>query len=246
MWDPSVKTPGGRYRLFTKTPSPLTTLFITLCWRLPSQVYGMPISEVPLHFRGSCELPDNIASFLAAVLDEDYDTISQCWRAIRDMLPDLEVSSEEEQDTLFRVHSSDFEVSAETIQPPHVVCQSEGCNYRRLTAKHGPVKARIFTLRRGVLPAFAQSLYCRGCDTVITITTALLVLGNRTQASAEGIAETYNSALGGSQGINRSSLEEWLHGSHVYSAFFLHALLRDKQRRESRCRCRMVECTRIA
>lgn len=51
------------------------------------------------------------------------------------------------------------------------------------------------------------------------------------RASADGIAETYNAALGGCQAINRTTLEETLQGPHVYYAFFLHALLRDKNRR---------------
>ncbi|KAL1714116.1 hypothetical protein EV715DRAFT_210314 [Schizophyllum commune] len=212
-------------------------------------------------------MPDNIASFLAAVLDVDVDTVCLCWDAIRDILPELESADQQEEDSLFRIHALDSHVSAEPLQPPSLVCTTHECRGRRLVAKHPAIKARIFTLRRGVLPAFEQPLTCRGCDTVYyhnycvkqpgasdavrsyyggvpkwigaqksTFVEDELVLHIEAQmvhqrASAEGIAETYNAALGDRQGINRGSLDDALQGPHVYNAFFLHSLLRDKQRR---------------
>ncbi|KAL1743599.1 hypothetical protein HDZ31DRAFT_40598 [Schizophyllum fasciatum] len=212
-------------------------------------------------------IPAHIVAFLAAVLDSDDSTILLCWDAVQDILPELDSADLQEQDELFRVHAADFSVSAESLQPPTLQCQTHGCSGRHLTAKHPPVKARIFTLRRGVLPALEQSLYCRACDTVYNHNFSVqqpgsseavrayyggtpkwiaaqktvfferdLVLHFEAQmvyqrASAEGIAETYNAALGGQLGINRGSLDERLQGTHVYNAFFLHSLLRDKERR---------------
>ncbi|KAL1738973.1 hypothetical protein HDZ31DRAFT_50144 [Schizophyllum fasciatum] len=213
-------------------------------------------------------MPENISTFIAAVLDSDDTTIRLCWQAIEDVLPQLDTADQLEQDALFRTHAPDFAVSSESLLPPTHLCTTHSCKGRRLTAKHAPVKTRLFTLRRGVLPAFEQALYCRGCDSAYyhnfyvrqpgdsdavrcfyggvpkwigAQKTAFferdLVLHFEAQmvyqrASAEGIAETYNAALGGKEAINRASLEDVLQGSHVYNAFFLHALLRDKDRRD--------------
>lgn len=128
------------------------TTFVNLCRRLSVQTSGGSPGD----------LPPNAISFLAAVLDQDEETIQQCWAAIWDILPELDTADQDEQDMLFRVHGSDFMVAAETLNPPYVTCQTDECHGKRLIAKHGPVRVRIFTLRRGVLPAFEQGLYCRG------------------------------------------------------------------------------------
>ncbi|KAI4524967.1 hypothetical protein K525DRAFT_192646 [Schizophyllum commune Loenen D] len=240
-----------------------TTLFVRLCHRLEPQIYASGATAAATQ-----ELPDNISAFLAAVLGQDEDTIRLCWHAIRNILPELDSADGQEEDTLFRVHAPDHSVSTESLLPPSLVCTAHECRGRRLYAKHASVKARIFTLRRGVLPVFEQPLTCRGCNTIYyhnfcvkdpgsaaskrlyyggvpkwiaaqktTFFEKDLVLHFEAQmvhqrASAEGIAETYNAALGGRQAINRGTLDESLQGSHVYNAFFLHCLLRDKERRK--------------
>ncbi|KAJ7225287.1 hypothetical protein GGX14DRAFT_349519 [Mycena pura] len=53
---------------------------------------------------------------------------------------------------------------AETIVPPATSCTRAGCNSATLSEKR-TVEARLYTLRRGILPIFSQSLYCRHCHT---------------------------------------------------------------------------------
>ncbi|KAI5897072.1 uncharacterized protein SCHCODRAFT_02597868 [Schizophyllum commune H4-8] len=264
-YTPPSTLPGPSRRRSPSPPPPLAALsvpssrlwtwkqattFVDLCRRLSVQTLG-----------GPHDLPPNAISFLAAVLDEDEETVRQCWAAICDILPELDTADLDEQDMLFRVHGPDFMVAAETLNPPYITCQSDECHGKRLIAKHGPVRVRIFTLRRGVLPAFEQAcdtlyhhnysvhrpgdprsqrLYYGGIPKWISAQKTVvferdLILHFEAQmvhqrASADGIAETYNAALGGCQAINRTTLEETLQGPHVYYAFFLHALLRDKNR----------------
>ncbi|KAJ7892674.1 hypothetical protein B0H13DRAFT_1625428, partial [Mycena leptocephala] len=57
---------------------------------------------------------------------------------------------------------------AETTSPPVTVCINETCKSAGLAQPLGEesvVEARLYTLRRGVLPVFSKSLYCRSCNT---------------------------------------------------------------------------------
>ncbi|KAJ7168262.1 hypothetical protein C8R43DRAFT_876677, partial [Mycena crocata] len=53
---------------------------------------------------------------------------------------------------------------AETIVSPVSYCTRSSCNSLLLTDKRD-VEARLYTLRRGILPIFSRSLYCRKCST---------------------------------------------------------------------------------
>ncbi|KAJ7492057.1 hypothetical protein FB451DRAFT_1021989, partial [Mycena latifolia] len=55
-------------------------------------------------------------------------------------------------------------IGAETLVPPVSFCLRPSCNSAHLSEKR-VVEARLYTLRRGILPVFSKSLYCRGCHT---------------------------------------------------------------------------------
>ncbi|KAJ7486073.1 hypothetical protein B0H11DRAFT_1721890, partial [Mycena galericulata] len=55
-------------------------------------------------------------------------------------------------------------LGAETIVPPITSCLHPDCSSANLSEKR-IVEARLYTLRRGILPIFSKSLYCRGCNT---------------------------------------------------------------------------------
>jgi hypothetical protein len=50
---------------------------------------------------------------------------------------------------------------AQSIVPPVTACIRPECNYANLSEK-SIVEARLYTLRRGIIPIFSKSLYCRG------------------------------------------------------------------------------------
>ncbi|KAJ7708801.1 hypothetical protein B0H17DRAFT_1124602 [Mycena rosella] len=87
------------------------------------------------------------------------------------------------------------------------------CNSARL-GEEMVVEARLFTLCRGVLPIFSKSLYCR-----------------YSSGTCEGISKVYNMSLGESDLPNASRLSCELTGPLVLDAFFLYAILQDKQNR---------------
>ncbi|KAJ7336318.1 hypothetical protein DFH08DRAFT_706356, partial [Mycena albidolilacea] len=53
---------------------------------------------------------------------------------------------------------------AQSIVPPVTACTRPECNNANLSEKR-IVEARLYTLRRGIIPIFSKSLYCRGCHT---------------------------------------------------------------------------------
>ncbi|KAJ7220636.1 hypothetical protein GGX14DRAFT_354323 [Mycena pura] len=57
-------------------------------------------------------------------------------------------------------HSS----GAETISPPVTVCLQPSCHSHKL-GEPSIVESRLYTLKRGILPVFSKSLYCRKCYT---------------------------------------------------------------------------------
>ncbi|KAJ7510345.1 hypothetical protein B0H11DRAFT_1702034, partial [Mycena galericulata] len=52
----------------------------------------------------------------------------------------------------------------ETIAPPISFCPRPSCDSHKL-GEESRVEARLFTLRRGILPVFSTSLYCHRCST---------------------------------------------------------------------------------
>ncbi|KAJ7369119.1 hypothetical protein DFH08DRAFT_678248, partial [Mycena albidolilacea] len=55
-------------------------------------------------------------------------------------------------------------IGANTLGPPLSFCSRPSCDSRKLT-KESLVEARLYTLRRGILPVFSRSLKCTQCST---------------------------------------------------------------------------------
>ncbi|KAI0049302.1 hypothetical protein FA95DRAFT_1489519 [Auriscalpium vulgare] len=160
-------------------------------------------------------------------------------------------------------------LGAEQIRPPVSTCLRPACAHAPLSEPR-QVQARLWTLRRGVLPVWSLSLYCRSCLTryynnyfvheashreatreyygamprFIHVTEQsfielALCIFFETQmamlhASAENIARVYNHSLSLSEksALHDSRLSDQLDLQTVWDSFFMHALLRDSQKRE--------------
>lgn len=125
-------------------------------------------------------LPIPVCNFLAAIMDLNYDTTQLCWIAFGDMAARMEADGAKlSDDDLFRIHASDHgigacslvrnrfqthlhfpSIGAESIYPPIKTCPRPQCNNTFL-GEPRTVESRLYTLRRGVLPVFSVSTYCR-------------------------------------------------------------------------------------
>jgi hypothetical protein len=57
---------------------------------------------------------------------------------------------------------------AEAILPPMKTCPRDGCGHAHLSETRR-VESRLYTLRRGVLPVFSVSTYCRSTSVLVQI-----------------------------------------------------------------------------
>lgn len=124
-------------------------------------------------------LPSPACSFLAAVMGTDYENIQLCWLAFGDLVARIP-PDETSEDDLFRIHGREHgagqsfvvfcdhiflrllsvSLGAETVNPPMKTCPRPECHGASLREPRS-VESRLYTLRRGVLPVFSISTYCR-------------------------------------------------------------------------------------
>lgn len=148
--------------------------FLLLAHRLWPDITGSSNHTVP----APLILPLHIISFLGSVLDLDNNVIQLCWIAFSDLVSGH--IEEEPLDDMFRVHGHEHSlgmnrtlpfsgatitntstsVGAEAIYPPMHMCPNPQCCHVRLTDKR-KVEGRLYTLKRGVLPIYSASTYCR-------------------------------------------------------------------------------------
>ncbi|KAJ7578705.1 hypothetical protein C8J56DRAFT_1060151 [Mycena floridula] len=135
--------------------------FLVLVKRLWAEICGIgPTSTIPL------ELPSTTVLFLRSVLQLSQHDIQLCWLGFKDLIPGLDGFNQTDQDDAFRLHGPTAGVGAEFLQPPITSCSDPKCNrYGKALGERRVVESVLYTLRRGVLPVFSHSLYCRGCFT---------------------------------------------------------------------------------
>ncbi|KAJ7126410.1 hypothetical protein C8R43DRAFT_1134993 [Mycena crocata] len=113
-------------------------------------------------------LPAPIANFLAAVLNLDKDLIQLTWQAFGDLAEiGHKTGPPPSLDDDFQVHGHSYSIGAEFLGPPISSCTNPTCKAPPLAliGEENQVEARLYTLRRGVLPVFSKSRYCRFCHT---------------------------------------------------------------------------------
>ncbi|KIM76724.1 hypothetical protein PILCRDRAFT_77520 [Piloderma croceum F 1598] len=141
----------------------------TLTWPQVQRFLDFARRILP-EIRGSFEalplaLPPHVCGFLGVMLSLEESLIQLCWTAFSDMILLLEGEvSAMSDDDLFRVHGHEFAIGTEQILPPMSKCPKSGCNNGHLTESR-KVESRLYTLKRGVLPVYSLSTYCRRCST---------------------------------------------------------------------------------
>ncbi|KAJ6476418.1 hypothetical protein C8R45DRAFT_379283 [Mycena sanguinolenta] len=110
-------------------------------------------------------LPLPITNFLASALDLEPSLIHLVWCAFGDLAEaSYAAGPPPSLDDLFRIHAHPYKLGAENLSPPVSYCVHPGCNSNPL-GEPSVVEGRLYTLRRGVLPIFSKSTYCRSCRT---------------------------------------------------------------------------------
>ncbi|KAJ6621201.1 hypothetical protein B0H10DRAFT_1945562 [Mycena sp. CBHHK59/15] len=168
----------------------------------------------------------NIEGFLSAVLNLEPNIIQLTWHAFGDLAESsYNNPAQPSLDDSFHLHAQEFKISAETIAPPVSTCPRHGCHSASLSDKI-IAEARLYTLRRGILPVFSKSLYCRSCYTRYYHNYFVQEAQNQSARP-----RVYNMALAASEILNASRLAHQLTGDLVLESFLLHAVLRDKSNR---------------
>ncbi|KAJ7612433.1 hypothetical protein DFH06DRAFT_1484842 [Mycena polygramma] len=107
-------------------------------------------------------LPLPVSHLLASVLSLDLSLIQLMWTAFGYLAQQSHAEdSSPSLDDAFRIHGHSTKIGAEVLSPPISFCLKPACNSHKLAE----VLGRLYTLRRGVLPIFSKSLYCRYCHT---------------------------------------------------------------------------------
>jgi len=132
--------------------------FLDFSQRILPEIQQSSSTKLPL------VLPLHVAGFLAVVLGLDKPRVQLCWTAFSDMIPILNTTEQTSTDDLFRIHGHEFHIGTEQILPPMTNCPRTECGNAHLSDSR-KVEARLYTLRRGVLPVYSVSMYCRHCFT---------------------------------------------------------------------------------
>ncbi|KAL0562913.1 hypothetical protein V5O48_019165, partial [Marasmius crinis-equi] len=155
-------------------------------------------------------------------------------------------------DGLFRRFGPSFKLGAEMLYPPYRRCPVDGY---KLSNKI-PVYVKIYTLRRGIIPAYQVSLYCKGKPdsnpvNARPVTTTATVYKTQkpptpferaffepalcqlftdqmchAHTSATMISRIYNLNLAFLSNYDPEDIPGQLSNEGVWDAFFMHALLR--------------------
>ncbi|KAJ6463105.1 hypothetical protein DFH09DRAFT_1492323 [Mycena vulgaris] len=111
-------------------------------------------------------LPPTVSSFISAAAEIPVPAISICWDLLKDevwSLRDTELSTNEEN--LFKIHGWKLGITSSTLFPPTHHCQNPHCPRTNPLKKAEARQVVVYTLGRGVAPAWAVHLYCADYNT---------------------------------------------------------------------------------
>ncbi|KAK7026535.1 hypothetical protein R3P38DRAFT_2527960 [Favolaschia claudopus] len=134
------------------------TLFVSIMKRLWNTVVE------------DANLPDNIVSFLVQVLPTPatVDEIQSLWQELRIHIPTWQgpLLQNEVDNCLRQFGHGHSLVGAEMLYPPYRTCIQPECSQMNIKLKKPySAQCRVYTLRRGILPAYETSLACHRCNT---------------------------------------------------------------------------------
>ncbi|KAF8579378.1 hypothetical protein K439DRAFT_1620562 [Ramaria rubella] len=135
--------------------------FIHLTHKLCPEIISLHVNPVP----DTIQLPLHVERFLSSVTAVDISVVKLCWIAFGDLiLKDRDTLIISSDGDIFREHGHEYHIGAEHLRPPSRTCSKVQCQGHHLVDER-KTEGQLFTLRRGVLPVWAVSSYCKNCST---------------------------------------------------------------------------------
>ncbi|KAK7039107.1 hypothetical protein VNI00_010291 [Paramarasmius palmivorus] len=136
--------------------------FFRLCRRHLFREADPESPEDPTVLPAELDLP--LRTFLSSALGLEENLVQRCWSGMRTTIAESCYWDVTDDDDLFRMYGDGAQIGAMDLIADLKTCLGPDCNRRNLRKEAG-VSCRIFTLRRGVLPAYYYTLYCSVCST---------------------------------------------------------------------------------
>ncbi|KAJ7601708.1 hypothetical protein DFH06DRAFT_1276631 [Mycena polygramma] len=121
------------------------------------QPYYIKTTEAPL------VLPTNITSFVAQAIGIDPDSVAGCWRVLKEEV--WQHPSPEEVTEAEELFFTQYGWTALSLYPPSHECQNLHCGRTNPLKKAECRQVVVYTLDKGVRPAWSIHLYCEDCKT---------------------------------------------------------------------------------
>ncbi|KAJ7939533.1 hypothetical protein B0H13DRAFT_1941214, partial [Mycena leptocephala] len=126
-----------------------------------AQPYYIPTTEAPL------VLPASITAFVAESTGIHIDAITGCWDILKEDIwasPTPEQTNQDDE-SLFEHHGWSRGITSLSLYPPSHECTNSMCNRVNPLKKAECRQAVVYTLDKGVRPAWSIHLYCEDCHT---------------------------------------------------------------------------------
>ncbi|KAJ7063878.1 hypothetical protein C8F01DRAFT_1054782 [Mycena amicta] len=168
MADDTLVSPSGLDTSQKTAPSlslAETFTFIRLLVCLKNDIVLVQPSRVHDE-RAPLVLPPSIICFISDVLKIDEQWVEGFWAELKDEVwgwPDVVPTKEEEE--MFRQHGWKRGLTSLVLYPPSHYCDNPSCGRQSPLKKATSRQVVVYTLGRGVLPAYEIKLYCPDCLT---------------------------------------------------------------------------------
>ncbi|KAJ7936045.1 hypothetical protein B0H13DRAFT_1519575, partial [Mycena leptocephala] len=114
----------------------------------------------------SLVLPPSITEFVADAVGVPESSISGFWTRLREDIWDLpEQTLSEHDEGLFREHGWKHGITSVTLYPPSHHCTNSNCGRHKLLTNTEMRQVVVYTVGKGVVPAWEVQLYCWDCNT---------------------------------------------------------------------------------
>ncbi|KAJ7936074.1 hypothetical protein B0H13DRAFT_1539248, partial [Mycena leptocephala] len=114
----------------------------------------------------SLVLPPSITEFVADAVGVPESSISGFWTRLREDIWDLpEQTLSEHEEGLFREHGWKHGITSVTLYPPSHHCTNSNCGRHKHLTNAEMRQVVVYTVGKGVVPAWEVQLYCWDCNT---------------------------------------------------------------------------------
>ncbi|KAF7290736.1 hypothetical protein MIND_01314300 [Mycena indigotica] len=143
-----------------------TFVFINILARLKNDIFLVQPSSFGNEDCAPSVLPPSILAFTSDALGIDEGMVESLWLAYKEEIwgwPASEPTDEEEK--LFHEHGWKRGLTSLVLYPPTHFCDNPACGRQSPLKKATSRQVVVYTLARGVLPAYEIKLYCPNCFT---------------------------------------------------------------------------------